>query len=95
MCQNLEWELNVDPVTLNVFEEIVWKDFAGQVPYSTINEEVNSTTICCPLPTPEPLPNLLSTKEVDPTAGCPNLLNQFYIDLCKQVPPVNHTKGWI
>ncbi|KAL4063653.1 hypothetical protein V8B97DRAFT_1990228 [Scleroderma yunnanense] len=93
MCQNLEWELNVNPAMLNEFEEMVQKDFAGQVPYSTINKE--STAIHCPLPTPEPLPNLLSTKEVDPTAGCPNSLDQFYIDLCKQVPPIDHTKGWI
>ncbi|KAL4064720.1 hypothetical protein V8B97DRAFT_1987324 [Scleroderma yunnanense] len=86
MCKNLEWELNVNLAMLNEFKEMVRKDFAGQ---ST------PTTICCPLPTPKPLPNLPLTKEVDPTAGHPNLLDQFYINLCKQAPPVDHTKGQI
>jgi len=35
MCQYLEWELNVDPVTLRDFEEMVKKDFVGPRPYST------------------------------------------------------------
>jgi len=35
MCQYLEWELNVDPVTLQEFEEMVKKDFVGPGPYST------------------------------------------------------------
>ena len=29
MCQYLEWELNVDLVTLNEFEEMIRKDFPG------------------------------------------------------------------
>ncbi|KAG2063270.1 hypothetical protein BDR04DRAFT_988616, partial [Suillus decipiens] len=35
MCQYLEWELNVDPVTLGEFEDMVKKDFIGQGPYPT------------------------------------------------------------
>ena len=35
MCQYLEWELNVDPVTLKEFEEMVRKDFVGIGPYPT------------------------------------------------------------
>ncbi|KAF8434992.1 hypothetical protein L210DRAFT_3409429 [Boletus edulis BED1] len=35
MCQYLEWELNVDPVTLWEFEEMIRKDFVGPGPYPT------------------------------------------------------------
>ncbi|KAI9459964.1 hypothetical protein HD554DRAFT_2041724 [Boletus coccyginus] len=35
MCQYLEWELNVDPVTLREFEEMIRKDFVGPGPYPT------------------------------------------------------------
>jgi hypothetical protein len=35
MCQYLEWELNVDPVTLREFEDMICKDFVGPGPYPT------------------------------------------------------------
>ncbi|KAI6116024.1 hypothetical protein F5141DRAFT_1266388 [Pisolithus sp. B1] len=35
MCQYLEWELNVDPLTLSEFEAMVRKDFAGIGPFPT------------------------------------------------------------
>ncbi|KAG2363385.1 hypothetical protein BDR07DRAFT_1450747 [Suillus spraguei] len=35
MCQYLEWELNVDPVTYVEFEDMAKKDFVGQGPYPT------------------------------------------------------------
>jgi len=35
MCQYLEWELNVDPVTLREFEKIVRNDFVGPGQYPT------------------------------------------------------------
>ena len=31
MCQYLEWKLNIDPVTLHEFEEMVKKDFVGKL----------------------------------------------------------------
>jgi hypothetical protein len=35
MCQDLEWELNVDPVTLREFEDMIHKDFVGPGAYPT------------------------------------------------------------
>ena len=35
ICQYLEWELNVDPVMLREFEDIIRKDFVGPGPYPT------------------------------------------------------------
>ncbi|KAG1843326.1 hypothetical protein F4604DRAFT_1530202, partial [Suillus subluteus] len=35
MWQYLVWELNVDPVMLREFEDMVKKDFVGQGPYPT------------------------------------------------------------
>ncbi|EIW87372.1 hypothetical protein CONPUDRAFT_149403 [Coniophora puteana RWD-64-598 SS2] len=35
MCQYLDWELNVDPITLQEFEARIRKDFAGPGPYPT------------------------------------------------------------
>ncbi|KAL4067269.1 hypothetical protein V8B97DRAFT_2025114 [Scleroderma yunnanense] len=54
MCQYLEWELNVDPVTWKEFKGMVWKDFVPPTPPPLLfflpGQEVNSTAICCPLP---------------------------------------------
>jgi Cyclin, N-terminal domain len=35
MCQYLDWELNIEPLTLKEFEAMVRKDFAGPGPYPT------------------------------------------------------------
>ena len=35
MCQYLEWELNIDPITLREFEEMIHKDFVSPGPYPT------------------------------------------------------------
>ncbi|KAL4070466.1 hypothetical protein J3A83DRAFT_4358647 [Scleroderma citrinum] len=49
-----EWELNVDPVTWKEFKGMVWKDFVPPTPPPLLfflpGQEVNSTAICCPLP---------------------------------------------
>ncbi|KAG2067992.1 hypothetical protein BDR04DRAFT_1158351 [Suillus decipiens] len=52
MCQYLEWELNVDPVMLGEFEDMVKKDFVGQGPYSTYILPLLSKTT--PPPTANP-----------------------------------------
>ncbi|KAG1739136.1 uncharacterized protein EDB91DRAFT_1237581 [Suillus paluster] len=54
MCQYLEWELNVDPVTLREFEEMVKKDFVGPGPYPTYI--LPSTSKTTPPPTTNPFP---------------------------------------
>ncbi|KAG1824326.1 uncharacterized protein BJ212DRAFT_1319395 [Suillus subaureus] len=54
MCQYLEWELNVDPVTLREFEDMVKKDFVGQGPYPTYILPSSSKTT--PPPTTNPFP---------------------------------------
>ncbi|KAG2120261.1 hypothetical protein DEU56DRAFT_928467 [Suillus clintonianus] len=54
MCQYLEWELNVDPVTLREFEEMVKKYFVGQGPYPTYILPSSSKTT--PPPTTNPFP---------------------------------------
>ncbi|KAH7927453.1 hypothetical protein BV22DRAFT_1007019 [Leucogyrophana mollusca] len=62
MCQYLEWELNVEPVTLKDFEEMVRKDFAGPGPYptyilpSTSKTTPPSTTIPFPPSSTNPTP---------------------------------------
>jgi hypothetical protein len=35
MCQYLEWELNIDPIMLREFEDMICKDFVGPSPYPT------------------------------------------------------------
>ena len=35
MCQYLDWELNVEPLTLKEFKAMACKDFAGLGPYPT------------------------------------------------------------
>ncbi|KAN0081278.1 hypothetical protein V8E55_008902 [Tylopilus felleus] len=52
MCQYLEWELNVDPVTLKEFEEMIRKDFVGPGPYPTYI--LPSTKKSTPPPTANP-----------------------------------------
>ncbi|KAG1789235.1 hypothetical protein EV424DRAFT_1624410 [Suillus variegatus] len=54
MYQYLEWELNVDLVTLREFEDMVKKDFAGQGPYLTYILPSSSKTT--PPPTTNPFP---------------------------------------
>ncbi|KAG2747847.1 hypothetical protein P692DRAFT_20931833, partial [Suillus brevipes Sb2] len=56
MCQYLEWELNVDPVTLREFEDMVKKDFVGQGPYPTYILPSSSKTTPPPTTDPFPLP---------------------------------------
>ena len=54
----LEWELDVDPVTLREFEDMIRKNFVGPGPYptyilpSTRAEEVDPVTHCQPLRSP-------------------------------------------
>ena len=53
----VEGELNVDPVTLKEFEDMICKDFVGPGPYlgyiyPTIDDEMNATTYCQPLRSP-------------------------------------------
>ena len=53
MHQYLEWESNVDPVTLKDFEEMMRKDLAGPGPcstYPTVDEEVAPTAFRDTLP---------------------------------------------
>ena len=52
MCQYLEWELNVDPITLREFEEMIRKDFVGPGPYPTYI--LPSTKKSTPPPTANP-----------------------------------------
>jgi hypothetical protein len=52
MCYYLEWELNVDMVTLREFEDMVKKDFIGEGPYPTYILPSSSTTT--PPPTTNP-----------------------------------------
>src|SRR5882757_6435664 len=53
MCQYLEWELNVDPVTLHEFEEMV---NVGQGPYPTYILPSSSKTTPPPSTNPFPPP---------------------------------------
>ncbi|KAG2738810.1 hypothetical protein P692DRAFT_20412836, partial [Suillus brevipes Sb2] len=64
MRQYLEWELNVDPVTLREFEDMVKKDFVGQGPY--ILPSSSKTT---PPPTTDPFPLPPTTLAPTPTYG--------------------------
>ena len=53
----VEGELNIDPVTLKEFENMIHKDFVGPGPYlgyiyPTIDDEMNATTYCQPLRSP-------------------------------------------
>jgi hypothetical protein len=52
MCYYLEWELNVDMVTLREFEDMVKKDFIGEGPYPTYILPSSSKTT--PPPTTNP-----------------------------------------
>ncbi|KAF8422826.1 hypothetical protein L210DRAFT_837602, partial [Boletus edulis BED1] len=56
MCQYLEWELNVDPVILWEFKEMIYKDFVGPGTYLTY--VVPSTKKS----TPPPTANLFATS---------------------------------
>jgi hypothetical protein len=60
MCQYLEWELNVDPVTLREFEEMIRKDFVGPGPYPTYI--LPSTKKSTPPPTANPFAAVSSTS---------------------------------
>ncbi|EIW76961.1 hypothetical protein CONPUDRAFT_158102 [Coniophora puteana RWD-64-598 SS2] len=50
MCQYLDWELSVDPVTLQEFEAMIRKDFAGPGPYPTYTLPSPSKAMPPPLP---------------------------------------------
>ncbi|KAH7883209.1 hypothetical protein F5I97DRAFT_1939054 [Phlebopus sp. FC_14] len=67
MCQYLEWELNVDPVTLRDFEEMVRKDFAGPGPYPTYI--LPSTKKTTPPPTTNPFAPMLNGPSPSPSCG--------------------------
>ncbi|KAG1716490.1 hypothetical protein ID866_694 [Astraeus odoratus] len=67
MCQYLEWELNVDPLTLKEFEEMVRKDFAGTGPYPTYI--LPSTKKSTPPPTANPFAPSTSGPSPSPSHG--------------------------
>ncbi|KAG2108809.1 hypothetical protein BD769DRAFT_1675220 [Suillus cothurnatus] len=67
MRQYLEWELNVDPVMLREFEDMVKKDFVGQGPYPTYILPSSSKTTLPPTTDPFPLPP--TTLAPTPTYG--------------------------
>ena len=67
MCQYLEWELNVDPVTLREFEEMVKKDFVGPGPYPTYILPSSSKT--SPPPSTNPFPPLPTGTITAPSQG--------------------------
>ncbi|EGO00719.1 hypothetical protein SERLA73DRAFT_178625 [Serpula lacrymans var. lacrymans S7.3] len=67
MCQYLDWELNVDPVTLKEFEEMVRKDFAGPGPYPTYILPPSSKT--SPPSTSNPFPPANTSTSPIPSFG--------------------------
>ncbi|KAF9243147.1 hypothetical protein BU15DRAFT_86565 [Melanogaster broomeanus] len=68
MCQYLEWELNVDPVTLREFEVMIRRDFAGPGPYPTYI--LPSTTKATPPPTANPFASSSTTgPSPSPSSG--------------------------
>ena len=52
MCQYLKWELNVDPVTLKEFEEIVRKDSRAlaHTRLTSSHRQRSRAALCDPLP---------------------------------------------
>ncbi|EIW80626.1 hypothetical protein CONPUDRAFT_82776 [Coniophora puteana RWD-64-598 SS2] len=76
MCQYLDWELNVDPVTLQEFEAMIRKDFAGPGPYPTYilpspskaTPPPPSTVFPSSTPTPGPTSSSSSTPSPSPYA---------------------------
>jgi hypothetical protein len=67
MCQYLEWELNVDPVTLHEFEEMIRKDFVGPGPYPTYI--LPSTKKTTPPPTANPFASSSTGPSPSPSCG--------------------------
>ncbi|KZP14353.1 hypothetical protein FIBSPDRAFT_980257 [Athelia psychrophila] len=75
MCQYPDWELNVEPLTLAAFEQMVRKDFAGPGPYpvyilQNISKLAATTTLTVNHST-SPIPCFGPRTSTPPNPSCP------------------------